>query len=90
MTDWEKISYIAASQPRFRVFLELIKNESTPTQLSDRLGIPVSHVSKALRELTDQRVVECLTPDRRKMKFYGATEEGESLRDDLIDAVSDG
>jgi len=90
MTDWEKISYIAASQPRFRVFLELTKNESTPTQLTEQLDIPVSHISKALGELVEQGVVECLTPDRRKMKFYGVTGEGEKLKDDLVDAVRDG
>lgn len=80
MTDWDKISFVVASQPRLKVFLELLESEKTPSNLAEELEIPISHVSKALKELKEEGIVECLTPDRKKMKFYRATERGRELK----------
>lgn len=83
MPDWDTISFVMASQPRLKVFLKLTKSEKTPSDLSEELGIPLSHVSKALSELKEKNLVKCLTPERRKMKFYRATQNGQKLKKNL-------
>ncbi len=83
MPDWNKISFVMASQPRLKVFLELTKKENTPSNLAEKLEVPISHVSKALKELEEEGLVECLTPEKKKMKFYRATEKGQELKDQI-------
>ncbi|KXB09313.1 hypothetical protein AKJ35_01035 [candidate division MSBL1 archaeon SCGC-AAA833F18] len=89
MTDWDTISFVMASQPRLRVFLELAKSENTPSKLAEELSIPLSHVSKALSELEEKNLVKCLTPNRRKMKFYQVTGKGQKLKKELRELLED-
>lgn len=74
--DWAVVSFVMSSKPRFKVLIELFQGKSTPSKLADALGFPSSHVSKALSELSEKGLVRCLTPERRKTKFYEITEEG--------------
>ena len=77
--DWEVISFVLSSDLRFKVLLHLNAREATPSQLAGALGSPISHVSKALHELTDHELVKCLTPTRKKTRFYGITDSGKSV-----------
>ncbi len=77
--DWEVISFVLSSDLRFKVLLRLSAGETTPSELAGTLGSPISHVSKALRELTDRELVKCLTPTRRRTRFYGITDAGKSV-----------
>ncbi len=89
MTDWDKVSFVMGSQPRLKVFLKLINSKRTPSSLAEDIGIPISHVSKALSELKEKELVECLTPGKRKMKLYQATEEGLELKDEIKEVLED-
>lgn len=81
--DWDTISFVFSSEMRARILVKLRQGEHTPTQISRELGAPVSHVSKILRELSDKGLVSCLTPDRRKARFYSITERGNCILEEL-------
>jgi len=79
MQEWELISFVSASEPRFKVLIHLTKQASTPTNMATEFGIPISRVSTAIKELLEKGLVECLTPGRRKGKIYKATKRGEDV-----------
>jgi predicted transcriptional regulator len=79
MQEWELISFVSSSDPRFKVLVHLTKQASTPTNMANEFAIPISRVSTAIKELTEKGLVECLTPDRRKGKIYKATQRGEDV-----------
>lgn len=81
--DWETVSYVFSSELRFKVLIELRKSQQTPSQLARGLSQPISHVSKALSELSDKELVECLTPTRKKGRFYEITKDGEEVLDEI-------
>jgi len=77
--EWETISFVMASKIRLQVLISLKKGVKTPKMLSTDLNSYLSHVSRALKQLSERGLVECLTPDVRKNKFYGITEEGKQI-----------
>ena len=81
--DWETVSYVFSSELRLKILLELSKSKNTPKQLSLSLKHPMSHVSKALKQLNEKQLVECLTPDRKKGRLYNITELGGQVLDEI-------
>ena len=76
MNDWDLISFVKSSDKRLRI-LSLLKNSVfTPSDISTNLSIPISHVSSTLSELMENRIVICLTPERRKTKLFKITDKG--------------
>lgn len=76
MDNWEKISYVLSSGLRFKILIHLNKTKDTPSNIAKSLTVHTSHISKALKELHNVGLVECLTPSRRKTKFYSLTGSG--------------
>ncbi len=77
--EWEEISYVIASKIRFGVLTSLNKRVMTPMQLSKELDIPISLVSRTLRELMEKGLIVCLTPNRRKSKMYDISLSGKEI-----------
>ncbi|MFZ3383454.1 MAG: winged helix-turn-helix domain-containing protein [Candidatus Methanoperedens sp.] len=76
MNDWDLISFVKSSDKRLRI-LSLLKNSVfTPSDISTNLSIPISHVSSTLSELMENKIVICLTPERRKTKLFKITDKG--------------
>ncbi|PWB53990.1 MAG: MarR family transcriptional regulator [Candidatus Methanoperedenaceae archaeon] len=76
MNDWDLISFVKSSDKRLRI-LSLLKNSVfTPSDISTNLSIPISHVSSTLSELIENKIVICLTPERRKTKLFKITDKG--------------
>jgi DNA-binding transcriptional ArsR family regulator len=78
--DWDAVGYVTASDHRTRV-LNAVDDTSptTPTQVSEEVGLDVSHVSRSLRDLKDRGLVDILNPDARKGRIYQLTTDGESV-----------
>ena len=76
MNDWDLISFVKSSDKRLRILSMLKHSVSTPSDISINLSIPISHVSSTLSELMENKIVICLTPERRKTKLYKITEKG--------------
>ena len=75
---WELISF--ASGRTRKLCLEILANgPKTPSaivKLSDR---HLSHISRALRELDEKKLIECLTPASSKNRIYGITAKGKEV-----------
>lgn len=56
----------------------------TPSRIADETGEHLSHISRALRELKEKGLVECMTPGRSKNRIYRITENGKIMLDDLL------
>ncbi len=86
MSKWDLVSFVMASKPRLQVLVNLREKVSTPTELTRKIGIPISRTSSILKELTEKELVECLTPDRRKAKIFKITDKGNEVID-LVDEI---
>ncbi|VVB87335.1 Winged helix-turn-helix [uncultured archaeon] len=76
MNDWDLISFVKSSDKRLRILYLLKNSVFTPSDISTNLSIPISHVSSTLSELMENKIVTCLTPERRKTKLFKITEKG--------------
>ena len=76
---WDEIGYIISSKMRLRILIHLSTEPSTPSKISEELGVHISQVSKTLNELSKIGMVKCLTPQRKKGRLYIATEKGKSI-----------
>lgn len=76
---WEEIGYIMASKYRKNVVEKLSKKNYMPSILAKEINIQLSHISRALKELKDKNIVECLNKESRKGKIYSLTELGKKL-----------
>ena len=81
--DWEAIGFLLSSEIRQGVLRTLIEKRSTPSQISTVLGEPISHVSRALKELQSRKLAICLTPNRKKGRLYQITTLGETVLHEL-------
>lgn len=83
MPNWNLISFVTSSTLRFKVLIELNKKPKIPTKLSKDLSEPISHISKTLSELEEKNLVVCLTPERRKSKFYKNSQLGKDILSEI-------
>ena len=79
---WNDISFIISSKYR-KIVLESVKTHKTPTGISKELKIQRAHVSRALIELGKEKLVECLTPNKRKGRLYIITHKGREILKNL-------
>jgi len=79
--DWNLISFVTSSKLRFKILIELNKSKKTPSELAHLTKSPISHVSSTMKELEEKNLIKCLTPERRKNKFYETTGFGKELLD---------
>ena len=90
MTDWDIISFVNASKPRFQILIYLNKKVSTPKELAGSINIPISRVSSVLSELSKKKLVVCLTPNRRKEKMYSITDNGKKILTEIHEMTEGG
>ncbi len=89
MSNWDLISFVKSSDKRLRILSMLKDTVSTPSDISNELGISITHVSSTLTELKGIELVVCLTPDRRKTKLYKSTKKGDKVLAKLNEIESD-
>jgi predicted transcriptional regulator len=77
-TKWEDVSFIIASEYRKKVLKNLDKPK-TPTSLSRELNINKAHISRALSELEDKKMIKCLTPNSNKGRLYVISDYGKKI-----------
>ncbi|MBS3105192.1 winged helix-turn-helix transcriptional regulator [Candidatus Woesearchaeota archaeon] len=79
VSKWYLISKIKSSSYRKNVLILLHKKEMTPRELEKEAKIKISHISRALKELSELGLVKCLTPDTRRSKIYSITKLGKDI-----------
>lgn len=73
------LSLIKASKYR-KLILESLKTEIlTPSEISQKTGIRLNHVSNVLSELTELMLIECLNENAKKGRLYRLTEFGNDI-----------
>lgn len=80
MTDWDDISFIVRNKNRKAVFEEL-DAPKTPTDLSKKLNLNIGFVSNILIELQERKLVECLSPNEKRNRFYKITDKGKKIKE---------
>jgi len=72
---WELISFVQAENRKI-CLKSLNTNPKTPSQIAMESNHHLTHISRALRELSEKGLVECLTPNLNKNRYYGITDRG--------------
>ncbi|MDD1685638.1 MarR family transcriptional regulator [Methanoregula sp.] len=75
---FDLVSFVGRGRVRKKVLKALIKLNS-PTELAKELDIERSTISRAINELTEKGLVECLTPDERMGRYYRTTDLGKKI-----------
>jgi len=78
----EDVSFVEADKVRLSI-LKALASRKTPKDLARIVGRPLPAVSRALRELKQRNLVVCLTPTRRKRKFYSLTDSGKQVLSEI-------
>lgn len=74
-----KYAYVISSTYRVRVIEGLDGEVLIPSKISKKIDLESKFVSKALRELKDRGLVECVNEEYRKGRLYRLTSEGEGV-----------
>ncbi len=77
---WSDFSFVASSGYREKVLRSLAGQPKLPKQISLDTSVRIVHVSRALRELRERGLTECLTPQTKaRGRVYGITVNGSAL-----------
>lgn len=89
--NWEEIGEIKASKSKEQALRLLKDGFFTPKEISLRLDIHLSTVSRTLKALEQRGYVKCVNPQRRKGKLFTLMEKGSLLleRIDSLNKVED-
>lgn len=75
---WELVSF-AQGHVRKLCLESLASGPKTPHAIAKSSGEHLSHISRALRELMQKGLVECLTPNLPKNRIYVITTKGKEV-----------
>jgi predicted transcriptional regulator len=73
------LSFVLRSKTRQEILALLSKETLTPSQIMKRTEMYESHVSRALKELLGNGLVECENPKERRFRFYRITNLGKEV-----------
>ncbi len=74
---WMNYSYVISSKVRTKIIKALENKPLTPTQIAEKTDMNLSQVSHSLRDLTDENLIECMNPKKKKGRLYTLLEDGE-------------
>jgi len=74
----DEAAYVMGSQYRIFVLETLTNQPSTPTQIAEQHDVALSHVSRALSELSERDVVQSHSSGSRT-KLFSLTSRGERV-----------
>ena len=77
------ISLLKSSEYRLKIIKAIGKEMVTPSEIAQKIGIRLNHVSTFLKELKENNLVKCLNEDTRKGRLYELTELGQNAIDKL-------
>ena len=77
------ISLLKSSEYRLKIIKAIGKDTLTPSEIAEKIGIRLNHVSTFLKELKENNLVKCLNEDTRKGRLYELTELGQNAIDKL-------
>ena len=72
------LSLLKSSEYRLKIVKAIGKDTVTPSEIAEKIGIRLNHVSTFLKELKEINLVKCLNEDTRKGRLYELTELGQN------------
>jgi len=77
--NYQKYSFVISAPNRKKVIIALDR-EKTPKELAKELRKQDANISRALRELTNEEIIKCLTPEKKRGRIYVLTKIGVEIR----------
>lgn len=72
------LSLLKSSEYRLKIIKSIGKDTVTPSEIANKTGIRLNHVSMFLKELREHNLVKCLNESTRKGRLYVLTELGKN------------
>lgn len=82
----KKYSFVLAGELREKLVLALEEPKS-PKQLTDTIKTQDSSIARCLGQLSKEKIVKNLFPDKKKGRIYVLTKEGEEIRKRLVESM---
>jgi predicted transcriptional regulator len=76
--------YVSSSKRRVSVITALKDNPMTPNQVAESTDIRLNHVSNVLSELSEESLVKCVNPSRKRGRVYRVSEVGNKVAEKVI------
>lgn len=83
--ELDLFGFVSSSKRRESVIGTLKGDPMTPKQIAENTDIRLNHVSNVLSELSDEGLVECVNPDRKRGRVYRLTEVGTKIARKVMD-----
>jgi len=77
------ISLLKSSKYRLKITRSLKVGIKTPSEISKLTDIRLNHISKSLKELKENGLVECLNEESRKGRIYKLTKLGVDVLNEI-------
>jgi DNA-binding HxlR family transcriptional regulator len=83
--DYDALSFVTRSKYRRLALRELQDRPKTPKEVTEAVGHDhMSHLTRAIQQLREEGLVELLVDeDVEKGRYYGVTNAGEEIADEL-------
>jgi len=72
------VSFVTRGSVRRKVITGLLR-PNTPTELAKTIGVARAAVSRTIQDLEKVGLVECLTPDENRDRYYRTTDTGKKV-----------
>jgi len=73
------VTFVRSSSYRIDLLLLLSKHSMPPTAIKELTGYEIHYISKILKELTERKLVECISEDTSRSRIYKLTEYGHKI-----------
>jgi predicted transcriptional regulator len=83
------LSYILRAKNRINILGALSDGKKISAQIEKQTEMYKSHVSRALKELKDKKLISCINPNDRDFKFYELTSEGKKVLSEVRKILKD-
>ena len=79
----DKYSFVLAGELRKKIVLALGEPKS-PKQLTDEIKTQDSSIARCLGQLSEQKIVKCLFPEKKKGRIYVLSKIGKEIKEKII------
>ncbi|OIO21395.1 hypothetical protein AUJ17_02805 [Candidatus Micrarchaeota archaeon CG1_02_47_40] len=86
--NWNHYGFVKASKYRSKIVEALAAAPKTPSQIANEIKLFKTHTSTVLKELVNEKIVECLTPNLRRGKIFGLTANGKAVASQMQGKIS--
>lgn len=83
--NYEMLSYIMSGKVRILIFLFLLNYpESYAYEISQKINVDISYISRSLKALEKKNILHCLNPESSRRKLYRLTSPALILKNDIL------